>query len=392
MPIKGGNNAPNATILPNGSFGSVLPEGEYRVGWSGLPRGFEVKSITSGSTDLLSTNLSVSRVTAALPVVVTLGVDEKPPWVKVSGRVHGVAGLLSTRNLRISLSGQLILDALDVPVLPDGSFEFGRVLPGSYTATFSPPLPVPPTTVTVPNQDMTNFNITVPPLKEVGGVISNHNRPMTVRLTWREPMAVGSGTGTVTASASIPLDGRFVILLPEGERRVTLNVPGYTVQSFTYGAADLTMAPLKISASDTFELRATVTPLASQQSGTGVVGGIVSTIQFVAPPGIPPPPPPPPPPQRVVRIGPDVAKANLISSVPPTYPALANAARVQGVVVLEIQITTSGEVTNIAVLTGHPLLNDAAIQAVRQWRYRPQLLSGQPIAAITTVTVDFTLP
>ena len=375
MPLKGGGTAANATLLTSGSFGSVLVEGEYRLGWSSLPRGYEIKSITAGSTDLLTSNLTVSRTTASVPIVVTLGVDEKPPWVKFSGRVNGLAALPTAKSFRISLSGQLVLDPLDVPVQPDGTFEFARVLPGSYTATFFPALPFPSTPVTVPNQDMTSFNINIPPMKEVRGVVSNHNgSSLTLRVNWSEPLASGFGSGNVAVSTSTAADGQFTLVLPEGQRRVTLNVPAHTVQSFTYGTVDLLKESLKISASDTDELHATVTP--------------VGNVRIIAT-GVPPPPPPPPPPQRVIRIDPEVAKASLISSVAPVSPPLAVAARIQGVVILQIQITTGGEVTDITVLTGHPLLNEAAVQAVRQWRYQPQMVSGQPIAAITTVTVNF---
>jgi protein TonB len=104
------------------------------------------------------------------------------------------------------------------------------------------------------------------------------------------------------------------------------------------------------------------------------------------PPPQPPPPPPPPPPQR---IGGDVAQANLISSPKPTYPPLARAARVTGVVLLQATISKQGTIEDLKVITGHPLLNDAAIEAVKQWRYKPQQLNGQPIEVITTITVNF---
>jgi TonB family protein len=112
----------------------------------------------------------------------------------------------------------------------------------------------------------------------------------------------------------------------------------------------------------------------------GVPGGNVG-----APPPIPPPPPPPPP----FRIGGDIANANLISSVKPTYPPSAREARVQGVVLLQVMIDKTGSVSDVRVISGHPLLNEAAVSAVRQWRYRPSLFNGQPVDVITTVTVNF---
>jgi protein TonB len=75
--------------------------------------------------------------------------------------------------------------------------------------------------------------------------------------------------------------------------------------------------------------------------------------------------------------------------VTPAYPPLARAARIQGVVLLETIIDKTGRVANLTVLSGHPLLNDAAVDAVRQWRYRPILLNGQPVDIVTTVSVNF---
>jgi len=112
-----------------------------------------------------------------------------------------------------------------------------------------------------------------------------------------------------------------------------------------------------------------------------------------AAPPPPPPPPPPPSPQSIppgaVRVGGDVAQGNLINQVRPVYPEPARAARIQGVVLLQTAIDKTGQVVGLSVLSGHPLLNDAAVEAVRQWRYQPILLNGQPVDVVTTVTVNF---
>jgi len=99
-------------------------------------------------------------------------------------------------------------------------------------------------------------------------------------------------------------------------------------------------------------------------------------------------PPPPPPAQR---IGSQVAQANLVRRVAPVYPPLARAAHVQGVVLLQTSIDKTGQVADVSVLSGHPLLNDAAVEAVQQWTYQPVLLNGQPVDVVTTVTVNFVL-
>jgi periplasmic protein TonB len=126
----------------------------------------------------------------------------------------------------------------------------------------------------------------------------------------------------------------------------------------------------------------------------GVVGGVVGGVLGGVPePQATPPPPPPPPtvPKGPVRVGGQIKEPSKVNNVPPLYPDIAKQARVQGVVVLEAVISPSGGVTNVRVLRGVPLLNDAAVNAVKQWRYTPTTLNGQPVAVVMTVTVNFRL-
>jgi len=92
-----------------------------------------------------------------------------------------------------------------------------------------------------------------------------------------------------------------------------------------------------------------------------------------------------------VRVGGDIREPAKVRDVAPVYPPLAMAARVQGPVVLRCVITTEGRVSEIVVVSGHPLLDDAAVAAVSRWRYRPTLLNGEPVSVILTVTVTFSL-
>lgn len=118
----------------------------------------------------------------------------------------------------------------------------------------------------------------------------------------------------------------------------------------------------------------------------GVIGGIISsTSNLAAVPKFVPATP-----QRV-RISQGVTKGLLIHRVEPTYPSLAKAARVQGEVVLTAIISTTGEIENLQLVSGHPMLVQEAITAVRQWRYKPYLLNGQPVEVETTITVIFSL-
>jgi protein TonB len=120
----------------------------------------------------------------------------------------------------------------------------------------------------------------------------------------------------------------------------------------------------------------------------GVLGGIIGSAPTAAPP--PPPPPKAPTPTRI-RVGGNVQAANLTRQVKPVYPALAKQARIQGTVELSAIIGKDGRVQDLKVVRGHPLLVPAAIQAVRDWEYRPTLLNGEPVEVATTIDVNFTL-
>jgi periplasmic protein TonB len=119
---------------------------------------------------------------------------------------------------------------------------------------------------------------------------------------------------------------------------------------------------------------------------TGLPGQIYSVPQA----------PPPPPPQKAkapapVRVATGVAEANLIRKVMPIYPPLAKSARVQGTVEFTAIISKEGNIENLRLVRAHPLLVEAARQAVLQWRYRPTLLNGQPVEVVTDIVVNFTL-
>jgi protein TonB len=112
----------------------------------------------------------------------------------------------------------------------------------------------------------------------------------------------------------------------------------------------------------------------------GVVGGIVGGL-----------PDAPPPPVQAVRVGGQIKEPKKLKNVSPVYPDIAKQARVQGVVILECTISPQGKVTDVKVLRGIPLLDQAAIDAVKQWVYTPTLLNGVPVPVIMTVTVNFKL-
>jgi TonB family protein len=92
-----------------------------------------------------------------------------------------------------------------------------------------------------------------------------------------------------------------------------------------------------------------------------------------------------------VRVAPDIMKGLLQKKVDPVYPPLARQARVQGTVVLQIVISKSGDVQNLQLVSGHPILAPAAIEAVKQWKYSGYTLNGVLVDVETTVQVNFTL-
>jgi periplasmic protein TonB len=100
---------------------------------------------------------------------------------------------------------------------------------------------------------------------------------------------------------------------------------------------------------------------------------------------------PTPMPGQRVRVSSGVAKANLKKSVPPVYPQAAKDAGITGQVVMGVLIDEKGNVQDVHVVAGHPELAQAAEVAVKQWKYKPYVLNGQPIPVETQVTVNFNL-
>jgi protein TonB len=86
-----------------------------------------------------------------------------------------------------------------------------------------------------------------------------------------------------------------------------------------------------------------------------------------------------------------MSEGDLVRKIVPTYPPLARSARIQGTVVLHAMISKQGTIENLRLLSGHPLLAPAAIDAVRQWRYRPYILNNEPVEVETQITVNFSL-
>jgi protein TonB len=119
----------------------------------------------------------------------------------------------------------------------------------------------------------------------------------------------------------------------------------------------------------------------------GVAGGVVAALDAE----VPPPPPPAPAPRAPIRVGGAVKEPALVHRVDPVYPVLAVSAGLEGTVILEAIVDRDGRVESLRVLRSQGVLDRAALDAVKQWRYSPVLLNGQPEKFILTVVVSFKL-
>jgi protein TonB len=182
---------------------------------------------------------------------------------------------------------------------------------------------------------------------------------------------------------------------PPAQQVIVKNIPAPT--TFT--------APIKpperIPDPRTIESRPVVA--VSQGVPGGVPGGVTGGVPGAparsddAPPPPPPPPPPKPeptptpaPPKRITVSG-GVLQGSAIKKIQPPYPPIAKAARASGAVQVQVTISEEGRVIEAAVISGHPLLRDAAVQAARQWVFKPTELSGVPVKVQGVLTFNFTL-
>jgi protein TonB len=156
--------------------------------------------------------------------------------------------------------------------------------------------------------------------------------------------------------------------------------------------------PKDIPDPTTVRARPVVAPISTGVAG-GVPGGVSGGIVGGTPKGGDEPPPPPPPPKptpeptpkQIQKISSGVLPGMALQKPAPPYPPIAKAARASGAVVVQVLISEDGRVEQAEVLSGHPLLRDAALQAAKRWVFRPTLLSGVPVKVQGALTFNFTL-
>ncbi len=118
----------------------------------------------------------------------------------------------------------------------------------------------------------------------------------------------------------------------------------------------------------------------------GTMGGVLGSVMSSVPAAVPKVAAP----QRV-RVSQGVSQGLLVHKVTPQYPPLAKQARIQGTVVLQALIGKDGSIQNLHVVSGHPMLTNSALEAVKEWKYKPYYLNGEPVEVETTINVNFSL-
>jgi protein TonB len=227
--------------------------------------------------------------------------------------------------------------------------------------------------------------------------------PAQTRRPWTVAVSLSAQTLLVAVILLLPLLHIAALTAPE---RTTIWMPLQAAPTPPAQPQVLTQTQVRRHASTTFIAPTTVptridmTPdIAAPEIGPVI--GSVPTGQLLALSANtviePPPSAPPaqiqkaPAPTAPIRVSGGTQAARLIFAPKPTYPQLAKAARVQGVVKLQAIIARDGAIKNLQVISGPPLLVAVAIAAVQQWRYQPTQLSGQPVEVATEIEVNFTL-
>jgi hypothetical protein len=278
------NYRTNVTPLVDGTFRTELPEGRYHFGLS-LPAGYYLKSMESGKTDLQTDFLQISSNDSVVAVKIALGAS---PGVRVTGHVTvSGPGPSSSSMKALTLQGCATNETAEASIASDGSFELTKVVPGIYTArvTLASRLTSPAVSLTVPNRDVRNLAVEIPPEVEVRGrvEVDGYGTPprFSLALIGGETQLEAGKTGSLPAFPTGSLfeaaisgkgvelvqmnvnalpDGSFMMKLPEGTYRVVAAngpngiPPAYVLRSMTYGSADLFSEPMKVSSERSPEL------------------------------------------------------------------------------------------------------------------------------------------
>lgn len=274
---------------PDGTFKLRLAEGTYRPDIDRIPSGYYLKALTAGPVNLLTQPLTIDGTSPTVRVVATLAAS---PGIRLTGRLTGALGELPDMpTRRISLAGTATDAFASATVNPDGTFEFTKLLPGTYAAQVSltSVLASAPVIVVVPDKDARDLEVPVPGLQQVYGrvAVDGNGPPPRFSLLLIRGIAVGlkaerenelpavhgnladalsrSGASQFIRLEVEPLsDGTFKMMLPEGIYRVATEkgsyrevqgIPDpYFIRSINHGASRLLTEPMVISATERADL------------------------------------------------------------------------------------------------------------------------------------------
>ncbi len=215
------------------------------------------------------------------------------------------------------------------------------------------------------------------------------------RSRYTVPLSLAAHTLVVAAIVVVPLVASGALPVLRERLELLLVMPlvppepprPRVVRPADVAVADPSVAPLVAPDRISEEPAWQRDPIATANDGPNLLAGIDGGVDTLEPP----PPPPVDRPPTLVRVGGEVRPPAKIHDAAPMYPAIAQSARVQGIVIIQATIGVDGQVIDATVLRSVPLLDEAALVAVRQWRYTPTRLNGAPVAVVMTVTVNFTL-
>ena len=282
-----------ANAMLDGTLSTSLPPGQYKLILSNVPEGYYLKTLSTGSIDLLGSPLRVSATDASIPIAIGLGMS---PKVRVSGRVteSGNPNAVSVPE-KITLSAVAATEAVETLVNADGSFEFPQVNPGIYFSrvALTPTISSAPSVITIPNRNLENLELPIPSPRDVYGrvavdgngpppkfsllLIRGSNLPIDAGRSGELPsippsalvnlvQSGGSAGGQVLQiDVNARPDGSFKIKMPDGDYRVAMRPAGlgsatagvpaaYFLRSLTSNSADLMTESLHVSEKETTQI------------------------------------------------------------------------------------------------------------------------------------------
>jgi TonB family protein len=364
-----------ATLTPTPS-GNTDKNGQYRI--EGISPGSYFVGTNVGTGPIILFPGTASEKSAKMITVksdaITKGVDLRIPALQVKGRVlntrQAAPGVSMSARLvqQRSPSGVVIVQAhLNTFVESNGSFSFQNVGPGTYTLQTDPVQPIREVSVVVSDRDLTGIEAVIPPVREVTVRIT---APPGARNNFFPDISVLDEERRTRVPVWGNADSRnvFRIVLPEGESRLEAGVPGHSVVSMTHETTDLLRNPFRLATKGKAEI------------------GIKLAESQPAPPSANAAPAPA---ANTATADPQALARLCLACPEPSYPALARVARIEDTVKITVVVGQDGRVRETKIVSGHVLLRESVIEAVREWRFAPFQVDGKPVDVQSTVSVIF---